>query len=104
MVTITRRFAHHVRAVMCRAFGTRGSVPAICFTAAGGTLSVKAKVADIAVEYSEPASGSDKTLWLPFQFLDDCAAMRDEPVHVELTGQNRCTAVARLQRAADRAV
>jgi hypothetical protein len=77
---------------MRRAFGTRGSGPAVCFTAAAGTLNVKARFADIAVEYSEPTSGSDETLWLPFQVLDDCAAKRDEPVHVEVTGKDRCTA------------
>ncbi len=92
MVTITRRLAHHIRAVMRRAFGTRGHGPAVCITVVADTLNVKARVADIAVEYSEPTRASDEILWLPFQFLDDCAGKRDEPVNLEVTGNKRCTA------------
>jgi hypothetical protein len=77
---------------MRRAFGTRGHGPAICITVAADMLNVKARFADIAVEYSEPTSASDETLWLPFQFLDDCAGKQDEPVHIEVTGKKRCTA------------
>ena len=69
MIPITRRLAHHVRAVMRRAFGTRGPGPAVYFTAAADTLAVKASTYDIAVEYTAPGGGTADTLWLPFQFL-----------------------------------
>ena len=103
MVTITRRLAHHIRAVMRRAFGTRGPGPAVCFTVVADTLNVKARVADIAVEYSEPTRGSAETLWLPFQFLDDCAgqAGRAGP-HRSDRQKAMHRPVARRQRAADR--
>lgn len=92
MITITRRLAQQLRAVLRRAFGTRGPGPALCFTADAGTLSVRARIADIAVTYSEATTGPAETLWLPFQFLDDCASKRDDQVHVEVTGKGRCTA------------
>jgi hypothetical protein len=77
---------------MRRAFGTRGRGPAVCFTAAAGTLSAKASVHDIAVEYTEPGANPAETLWVPFQLLDDCEGKKDEPVNVERTGKGRVTA------------
>ena len=51
-ITITRRLARQVRAVMRRAFGNiRGHGLAMCFTAAADTLTVRAKFADVTVEY-----------------------------------------------------
>jgi len=55
-------------------------------------LSVKARSADVAVEYRGPTSGPAESLWLPFEFLADCEGKRDEPVHIEATGKGRCTA------------
>lgn len=92
MLTISRRSVQRIRAVMHRALGTRGPGPAVCFTVASGMLNVKAATHDIAVEYSEPATGPDESLWLPSQFLDDCQGKRDEPIHVERTGKQRATA------------
>ncbi len=54
-ITITRRLARQVRAVMRRAFGNiRGHGLAMCFTAAADTLTVRAKFADVTVEYRAP--------------------------------------------------
>ena len=94
MITITRRFASQVRSVFRRALGTsHGPGPAVCFTAARDTLSVRASSFDAAIEYRGPGAGdTDETLWLPFQFLDDCQGKKDDPVHVEVTGKNRATA------------
>ena len=92
MLTITRRFASNLKAAIGRAFGTRGPGPAVCFTAAAGTLTARARSADIAVAYAEPNDGQAEALWLPRQFLDDCAGTRDEPVHIEKTGKGHVTA------------
>ena len=92
MITISRRLALKMRAVVRRALGTRRLGPAVCFTVAAGTLSVKAKSADIAVEHRLPTDAADETLWLPFEFLDDCSGKRDEPVRVESTGKGRVMA------------
>ena len=91
MITITRRLAANLKAVLRRAFGARGHGPAVCFTAAAGALTVKASSHDIAVEYSEPGDSTADAIWLPFQFLDDCAGKQDEPVHVE-SGKKHVTA------------
>ena len=76
MVTISRRLALHLRAVMRRAFGNRGLGPAVCFTASAGTLNVRASSDDVAVEYTEPASAPAETLRLPFEFLADYRSTR----------------------------
>ena len=91
MLTITRRLALQLKTMMRRAFGSRGPMPTVCFTAAAGTLNAKAKSHDIAVEYTVPGDGPEATLWVPFQFLDDCSAKRDEPVQVESAGKGRVT-------------
>ena len=92
MLTITRRKALQLKAVMRRAFGNRGPGPAVCITAAAGTLNVRAGLADIAVEYSEPTTRPAEGYWLPFQFLADCEAKKDEPVQLEATGEDRVSA------------
>jgi len=61
---------------MRRAFGTRGPGPAVCFTVAAETLNVKARFADVAIEYSEPTDGGDETL----QLAADHAAVEQERV------------------------
>ncbi len=92
MITISRRLALKMRAVIRRALGTRRLAPAVRFTVAAGTLSVKARSADIAIEHHLPIDTADETLWLPFEFLDDCSGKRDEPVRIESTGKGRVTA------------
>ena len=91
-ITFNRRCAHQLRSVFRRAFGSRGPGPAVCFTAVAGTLSVKASMCDVAVEHRIPQDQPAESLWLPFQFLDDCAGKKDEPVHVEPNGKDRITA------------
>jgi hypothetical protein len=56
LVTITRPTSRRLKAFPRHAFGSRG--PALCFTAAAGTLSVKANTYDTAVEYTEPGNGT----------------------------------------------
>lgn len=87
MFTITRRSARILRSVLRRAFGSRAPGPALCFTAAAGTLSVRAKSADVAVEHRMVTDAADQTLWLPFQFLSDCEGRNDEPVQIEASGK-----------------
>jgi hypothetical protein len=78
LLLINRRLAFHLRSVLRRALGTRGPSPVVCFTVAAGMLSVKAKNADIAVEYAAPHAGSaadteEQPHWLPLELLADCA-------------------------------
>lgn len=91
MLTITRRLAQQLKSVMRRAFG-RNSSPAVCFTANAGTLSVKAKCGDVAVEHRTSIDAPDEILWLPFQCLTDCEGKKDDPVLLEAAGNGRVTA------------
>jgi hypothetical protein len=91
-ISLTRRLALNLKSVMRRAFGSRGLTPAVCFTAVAGTLSVKAKSHDAAIEYRGPTDSPDETLWVPLKLLEDCSAKRDEPVRVEAAGKGRVTA------------
>jgi len=92
LLTISRRLVRQLRTVMRRAFGARGHGPAVCFTAAPGTLNVRAKLGNIAVEYTAAGEQPADTLWVPFQLLDDCQGKKDEPVNIERTGKGRVTA------------
>lgn len=92
MLTITRRQALQLKAVLRRAFGSRGPSPAVCFTADAGTLSVKASSADIAIAYDIATAAAPEALWLPFQCLADCEEKKDEPVQLEATDNGRVTA------------
>ena len=84
--------ALQLKSVMRRAFGSRNATPAVCFTASAGTLSVKARQGDAAVEHRMATDAPDETLWLPFQFLADCEAKRDDPVRLEAAGKGKATA------------
>jgi hypothetical protein len=84
--------ARELRAVMRRAFGTRGHGPAVGFTAAAEELRVRAKFADAAVEYRAPGEHTAETLWLPFHALGDFEGKQDEPVELAAVGKGRCTA------------
>ena len=53
---------------------------------------MKAKFADVAVEYRAPGDSTAETLWVPFQLLADCEGKKDEPVHIEATGKSHVTA------------
>jgi hypothetical protein len=77
---------------MRRAFGNRGSGPALGFIADAEGLRVKARFADAAVEYHAPGEHPTETLWLPFQFLADCEGKKDEPVELAAADKGRVTA------------
>jgi hypothetical protein len=52
LITITRRLALQLRAMLRRAFGNRRSIaPDLCFIADREALSVRAMFGDVAVEY-----------------------------------------------------
>ena len=91
-ITITRRQAQQLRAVLRRAFGTRGPGPALGFIADAEGLRVRAMSADAAVEYHVPGARTAETLWLPGAFLADCEGKKDEPVELVAVGKGRCTA------------
>ena len=90
-ITITRRQAQQLRAVLRRAFGTRGPGPAFGFIADAEGLRVRAMSADAAVEYHVPGARTDETLWLPGAFLADCEGKKDEPVELAAAGKGRAT-------------
>jgi len=93
LVTITRRLAHQLRAVMRRTLGARGTGPAVCLLTGPDGLRARARSTDAAVEYHDPDTvGTGETLWLPFQFLADCEGKKDDPVPIERTGKGRVTA------------
>ena len=93
MTTITRRLASQVRAVCRRAFGsTRTFGPAVCFLSSPSGLHVRAKSADVAVEYRGEGGGGEDRLWLPLQALADFEGKKDEPVQLEAPDKGRVTA------------
>lgn len=72
MITITRRQAWQLRALMRRAFGDfRGLGPALGFIVDAEALPVKAVSADAAVEYCVPGDAHSETLWRLFSLLAD---------------------------------
>jgi hypothetical protein len=91
-ISITRRQALQLRAVMRRAFGNRGPGPALGFIADAEGLHVRARFADAAVEYRAPGERPTETLWLPFQFLADCEGKKDEPIELTAADKGRVTA------------
>ncbi len=92
MLTITRRQAHQLHAVLRRAFGARGPAPALGFIADAEGLRVRTRFADAAVEYRVPGGRPAETLWLPFQFLADCEAKKDEPIELTAADKDHVTA------------
>ena len=101
-ISITRRQALQLRAVMRRAFGNRGPGPALGFIADAEGLRVKARFADAAVEYRAPGERPAETLWLPFPFLADCEGKEGRTGRVGSGRQRPChCSVAGRQRAAD---
>jgi hypothetical protein len=91
-ISITRRQALQLKAVLRRAFGARGPGPAVCFTADVEGLRARAMSADVAVEYRGPGAGPGETLWLPFAFLADCEGKKDDLVQLDATGKKWVTA------------
>ncbi len=88
MITITRRLALQLRVVFRRALGlTRGYGPALCFATGRDGIRVRAKSGDAAVQYhagSElPGELRKEEMWLPFDFLVDVEARRDDAVKLE---------------------
>ena len=93
MLTITRRQAQQLRAVLRRTFGNfRGPGPAVRITASAGTLSARAMFGDAAVEYRIPGQHMAETLWLPLQCLADCEGKKDDPVELAAAGKGRVSA------------
>jgi hypothetical protein len=92
LITITRRLALQLRTVLRRAFGSRGTGPALAFIADKAGLTVKCMSAGVAVEYYVPGELPTETLWLPFEFLGDVEGKKDTPVQLESTGKGRVTA------------
>jgi hypothetical protein len=84
--------ARDIRAVVRRAFGTRGPGPTLCFIADAEGLRVRAKFADAAVQYRAPGEHAAETLWLPFHALGDCEGKKDELVELAAAGKGRCIA------------
>jgi hypothetical protein len=93
LITITRRLAQQLRSVLRRAFGSfRGTGPAVGFIADKAGLTAKSMFGDIAVEVRIPGERTAETIWLPFEFLADIAGKNDEPVELEVTGNDQVSA------------
>ena len=65
LATITRRLAYHLRAVCRRAFGNRGPYPNLSVSTSPDGLVVRAKSADVAVEYRGGDGGPQKPPVVP---------------------------------------
>lgn len=92
MVTITRRLAQQLRAVLRRAFGQDRTGPVVGFFGSAEGLTVKSAFADAAVELRVPGRYDAETVWLPMQALDDFEAKKDDPVELTASGNGRVTA------------
>jgi len=93
LITITRRLAFHLRPIFRKALNaTRNPGPALHFTTGPDGMRVKSKFGDAAVEYSEPGELPHAEMWLPFAFLADVEARRDDPVRLEATDDHRAAA------------
>jgi len=85
LITITRRLALQLRVVFRRALGlTRVFGPALWFATGRDGIHVRARSGGAAVEYHDPSEKlPTEDMWLPFDFLDDVEARRDDPVELE---------------------
>ena len=92
MVTITRRLAHQLRAVLRRAFNQARTGPVVGFIADKEGLTVKSAFGDDAVELRVPGARAEETVWLPFQALEDFEAKKDDPVELTATDNGQVTA------------
>lgn len=87
MITITRRTARLVRAVVRRALGlSGGSGPSILFQARDDQLRVCAVSDNVVAEYRCTGEFDDEQIWLPYDCLSACEARNDDPVQLELNG------------------
>jgi hypothetical protein len=83
-IRITRRLALQLRTVFRRALGlTRGFGPALWFATGRDGIRARARFGDAAVEYHAEAELSKEEMWLPFDFLADVEARRDDPVELQ---------------------
>ena len=87
MITITRRTARLVRAVVRRAIGfSGGSGPPILFQARDNLLRVCAASDNVVVEYSSAGTFEDDQICAPYECLSACEARNDDPAQLELNG------------------
>ena len=92
MITISRRLAQQVRAVLRRAFGQARTGPVVGFIADKEGLTVKSAFGDVAVELRVPGARTADTVWLPFQALEDFEAKKDDPVQLTASDKGQGTA------------
>ena len=93
MITITRRLALHLRAVLRRAFGIRGPYPSVCLRKSPTGIRIQAKSIDVAVEYHTcDGGGPEEPLWIPVELLADCEGKKDDPVEIQPASKGRVTA------------
>ena len=85
MITITRRTARLVRAVVRRALGlSGGSGPSILFQARNDHLRVCAASDDVVAEYRCAGDFDDEQVWVPYECLVACEARNDDPVQFDV--------------------
>ena len=92
MVTITRRMAHQLRAVLRRAFNQARTGPVVGFIADKEGLTVRSAFGDAAVELRVPGARAEETVWLPFQALEDFEAKKGDPVQLTASDNGQVTA------------
>ena len=94
MITITRRLAMHLRAVFRRALNlsSRGFGPALFFETGPGGIRVRTRFGAVAVEYHAAGELPEEQMWLPFEFLSDVEARKDDPVQLEVQGDGHVVA------------
>lgn len=97
-ITITRRLAQQLRAIVRRALGlTRSSGLTLSISRDRNGLCVRAHGIDAAVEFRDgtAGTGSDVTVaenyWLPLQFLDECQGKKDVPVRIDTATPGRAS-------------
>jgi len=85
LITITRRTARLVRAVVRRALGlSGGSGPSILFQARNDHLRVCAASDDVVAEYRCAGDFDDEQVWVPYECLVACEARNDDPVQFDV--------------------
>jgi len=85
LITITRRTARLVRAVVRRALGlSGGSGPSILFQARNDHLRVGAASDDVVAEYRCAGDFDDEQVWVPYECLVACEARNDDPVQFDV--------------------
>jgi hypothetical protein len=87
LITVTRRTARLLRAVVRRALGlSGGSGPSILFQARDNQLRVRASSDNVIAEYRRAGTSEDEQIWLPYECLSACEARNDDPLQIEVNG------------------